>query len=168
MARDYSHTLFGTVARGEADWQSTWTLGGNPEERVSVADDGREIVAYLRATDLEGRRQLTEWGCNGRGVAALADLIDAELTAAGSARVLAPAIPDEPLYEYLKARAIGVASVRSAAWMLRSLNTGSLRARRSEAGASGEAETDASNPPGDGLEEWFPRDRFAFWPADRF
>ncbi len=158
LYRDYSGALDGTVVRDERLWQASLANAGNPGEDFRVARRGEEVLAYARATVLEGFPTVIEFGRRAEGVAALADLFCAMIDehAATSGLHL-----DPELERALESRGFDLHRGEHPFVMLRCIDAAAL-ARRLD------LEPPADGDPSGFLESVLPAERFAFWTADRF
>jgi GNAT superfamily N-acetyltransferase len=156
--RSYSGAIDGTVVRDERLWTASLANAGNPEEDFRVARCGREVLAYARATVMEGFPIVMEFGRVAGGVAALADLLAAmieEHAAAGNLHL------DPELERALEGRGFSLHRGRDPTGMLRCIDPAAL-ARRLD------LEPPAEGDPGGFLESVMSAERFGFWTADRF
>jgi GNAT superfamily N-acetyltransferase len=156
--RHYSGALDGTVVRDESLWTASLANAGNPEEDFRVARDRGEVLAYARATVLEGFPIVTEFGRGAGAVAALADLLAAMVgghAAAGNLHL------DPELERVLVGRGFRLHRGGDPTGMLRCIDAPALARRLGLA-------PPAAVEPGVWLETVLPAERFAFWSADRF
>jgi hypothetical protein len=158
LYRQYSGSIDGTVARDESLWMASLANAGNPEEDFRVARAGGALLAYARATILQGFPIVTEFGHRAGGVAALADLFAAmidERSVAGNLHL------DPALERALDRRGLKRTRVEDPTNMLRCLDEAAL-ARRLGVDPPG------AGDPGSFLESVLPAESFGFWTADRF
>jgi len=171
----YSAPRNGTVVRDDRLWAASFRLAGNPAEEFRVARRGGRVVAYARATLLEGVFTVTELGRLDDGADALAAVLtrllrpreaDPLAPPGRTSRelrsfALLPAFDDIPLTVALEQRRVATSPMDDPSAMLRCLDAGGL-ARR----------LDVSLFPGETADEFLqrmlPPDSFVFWPADRF
>jgi GNAT superfamily N-acetyltransferase len=135
---DYSGSLDGTVIRDERLWIASLANAGNPHEDFRVARRGGELLAYARATVLEGFPVITEYGRRSGAPAALADLLAAmvgEYAVAGNLHL------DLDLQHALEVAGLARQSVEDKSGMLRCLDGEKLAAR-------------LGLPPPNGAEAW--------------
>lgn len=149
----------GTVVRGEADWEGSLRVAGNPDETFRVARRDGAVTAYARMTALEGHPILSEFGRRGDAAGDLAALLDAAFASGGGA--FGPAPADAELEKALAERAVGVRPLGDPNSMLRCLDPVALRAAAGAGTRAGESDADL-------LARILPPERLLFWPADRF
>ncbi len=168
LAVEYGRERDGTVVRNERDWQGSLALAGDPDELFWVVRRGELVRAYLRFADLDGRWQALEWGRAPDDPEPLASLFAA---AAGHVRTEGGSSLEIPVaVEAGVAEALGRLGLevherqwKSASppptWMLRVLRPGDVAVRFGLDPALDEIAL---------LERVLPKQRFSFWPADRF
>jgi predicted acetyltransferase len=158
LYESYSGSLNGTVVRDELLWTASLANAGNPEEDFRVARGGGEILAYARATVLQGFPIITEFGYRAGGVAALADLLAGmidEHAVAGNLHL------DPALERALDGRGLRRTRVEDPTGMLRCVDPAALARRLG-------VEPPEGGDPGSFLESVLPAENFGFWTADRF
>lgn len=149
----YSSNLLGTLVRDRELWLASLCCAGNPDETFLVARQDERLLAYLRATLLEGETTLTEWGAEPGRDDALVDLIDRVVARhPGSTSLQLPRAVDDSLARTLTRRGYRLRVQPRLAAMLRPLSPAAPH----------------ESPAAETLERFVPRDRFAFWLADRF
>ncbi len=153
----YSASRWGSVRRSVGDWRASLGLAGNPREDFWLALRDREAVAYLRATGLYGERRILEWGYAPGSIDEQVLLFRSGLAASSSAVTLP--LRDAALEAALIRAGWRLSHETGSSWMLRALDPSGL-ARRFGVPAS-EATSRL-------LDRLLPRERFAFWLADRF
>ena len=173
---NYSGKLEGTAVRGTADWSASLILSGNPKEEFLVARRGGLPVAYLRATRLYGVLQILEFGRRPDAADALAELLGRVMTprdpdpfaplgkTSEEFRSVATGlfVVDAGLREALSSQGLAAQRKDDPGTMLRCLDAPALARRL---GLPPPSEANA----GEGLlQRVLPRERFHFWPADRF
>ena len=149
----------GTVVRGDADWQGSLRLAGNPGEAFRVARRHGAVTAYARTTALEGHPILSEFGRRDDAAGDLAALLDTAFASGGGA--FGPAPADAELEKALAERAIALRPLGDPNSMLRCLDLEALRAAAGAEPRRGESDADL-------LARILPPERLLFWPADRF
>ena len=155
---EYSGSLEGTVVRDESLWTASLANAGNPGEDFRVARGERGMLAYARATVLEGFPVITEFGHGAGGIQALADLLAAmvgERALAGNLHL------DPELERALDERGLARHQVEDSTAMLCCIDAAALARRLGvEPPDPGDSESF--------LEEVLPAGGFGFWTADRF
>jgi GNAT superfamily N-acetyltransferase len=172
----YAARLEGSVVRDEALWRASLANAGNPREEFLVARSAGELVAYARATALQGFLVLTELGREEGAEDVLAGLVDALLSPRPEDPFATAARPsqelrrlgvtlhlalDPPLLECLASRGLRHREAVDPTALWRCLDAPALGARLGIPPAPGE---DAN----DFLARVLPPERFGFWTADRF
>lgn len=158
ICEQYSGPLDGTVIRDERLWVASLANAGNPHEDFRVARRDGALLAYARATVLEGFPVITEYGRRRGAAAALADLLVAMVegyAVAGNLHL------DAELQEALAAAGLARQGVEDKSGMLRCLDAAKLAARLGLEGSAGADVWDL-------LQRGLPAERFGFWTADRF
>jgi GNAT superfamily N-acetyltransferase len=172
----YSAGFDGTLVRDTESWRGSLVLAGNPGEEFRVARDAAgRIAAYARAIVLEGFFMIGEWARRPDAAEELADLAvglmqprapdpleRADRPSAELRKLLVgPTPPDAALYDALGRRGVELKSFDERGAMLQCLDAEALARRTGAPRAAGEE-------PQAFLERLLPRDRFCFWPSDRF
>jgi hypothetical protein len=167
----YAARLEGSVVRDEALWRAALANAGNPREEFLVARRAGELVAYARATALQGFLVLTEFGREEGAEDVLAGLVDALLSPRPGDPFATAARPSQELrrlgvtvhlaLEGLASRGLRHREAVDPTGLWRCLDAPALGARLGIPPAPGE---DAN----DFLARMLPAERFAFWTADRF
>jgi GNAT superfamily N-acetyltransferase len=172
----YSARLEGSVVRDDALWRAALANAGNPREEFLVARRAGELIAYARATALQGFLVLSEWGRAEGAEDALAGLVDGLLSPRPADPFATAARPsaelrrlgvtihlalDPPLLERLAARGLRHREVADPTGLWRCLDATALGARVGVPPEPGEEANDF-------LARLLPPERFAFWTADRF
>jgi predicted N-acetyltransferase YhbS len=149
----------GRAARDPALWRASLALAGDPEEDFRVAECQGEIVAYARATRLEGSWQVTEWGRRPGRAASVAELLALLMEAERSSFTLG--FCDEALRSALERLGAIVRVEVDADMMVRCLNVTRLAARLG-------VEPCSTDEMSDLLVGRLRSEPFCFWTADRF
>ena len=149
----------GRVARDPDLWRASLALAGDPVEDFRVAESGGELVAYARATLLEGSWQVTEWGRRPGETASIAALLTRLMRAERSS--FSMGFCDDRLSTALESLGATVRAEVDPDMMVRCLEAEGMARRLG-------VEPGSADEMSDLVVERLGSKPFCFWTADRF